>query len=80
MLRGVLCPRMRGIPTLKNRENAQDGAPDTTAVQDVVVLTRALEVDAHRASICMSVGSVGSNRDGVVLENVCEQFAENLRR
>ena len=57
-----------------------DEAPDTTAVQDVVVLTRALEVDAHRASICMSVGSVGSNRDGVVLENVCVQFAEKLRR
>ena len=53
MLRGVLCPRMRDIPTFKNRENAQDGAPGTVAVQDVVVLTRAFEVDAHRASICM---------------------------
>ena len=30
-------------------------APGTTAVQDVVVSKRALEVDAHRASICMSV-------------------------
>ena len=34
-------------------ESPASEAPDATAVQDVVVMTRALEVDVRRASICM---------------------------
>ena len=37
------------------RQSAESDGPGSTAVQDVVVSKRALEVDAHRASICMSV-------------------------
>ena len=80
MLRGIGAPVDIALQVRRGAGSPAYEASGTTAVQDVVVSKRALEVDAHRASICMSVGSVGSNRDGVVLENVCEQFAENLRR
>ena len=47
MLRGIGAPAEIALQLRRGAKSPADEAPGTAAVQDVVVVKRALEVDAH---------------------------------